>query len=360
LATAADPAETLKFRQEPNMSYSRIALLGLCAVLVAMPAMVPAQVQPPPANWLPQLTPVQIQTHRARANYLGPDFWTDLAPATYSIRMPGTDLCLTRTLGAIRAEMPHFRLRACRISTALDGLSNSDQLIEAAPGAVDVPPAPGFSNVRWRFTSRNECAGSARNVWIGPPRVDFNPCDLMPYAGGDVAHRGAQDQLFFIRRMSGSGDVPRFQIRSPERKCWTVQGGDLRDGTQLVVEDCDGRAGQTFEFRYFMSLVTQSERDAAEKFGWMDAAAINRPVTTADRFRDLPALAITNPGYSTAPTANDRGSECAARCRTDDNCRAFSWTPPNANSGAMCKLTQAYWPHELVSAPGTNSGIMRP
>lgn len=335
--------------------------IALAAVASLAPAshLVAGQVDPA-SILLSNPNPVLLQIQRSRASYLGPDYWTDLAPATYSIRMPGTNLCLTRTSGALRAEMPYLRLRACAISTSLDGLSNSAQLIEAAPGAVDVPPAPGFSNVRWRFTTQNECAGSARNVWVGPPRVDLNPCDLMPYAGGDVAHRGAQDQLFFIRKMSASGDVPRFQIRSPERKCWTVQGGEIRDGTQLVMEDCDGRAGQTFEFRYFMSLVTQAERDAADKFGWKDAPGISRNPNSADKFRDLPAIGIGNPGYTTAPTANDLGSECAARCRADDNCRAFSWTQPSASSGPICKLTQEYWAHELVDAPGTNSGIMRP
>lgn len=333
------------------------AAAGLCLA----PAAISSAQQPNLQDILSNIPiNVPLQTQRARATYLGPDFWSDLAPATYVIRMPGTNLCLTRTFRSIRAEMDHIRLRTCQIDTPPDGLTNANQLIQAAPGAVDVPPAQGFSNVRWRFTTRNECAGAARNVWVGSPRVDFNTCDLMPYAGGDVAHRGAPDQLFFIRRTSALGAILRFQIRSAERKCWTVQGGEIRDGTPIVMEDCDGRAGQTFEFRYNMPLMDQAERSAADKFGWLDAPTVNRENSSADRFRDLPAINIASEGYSSTATADDAGTDCAASCRIDDNCRAFTWTPRSATSGPMCRLTQTFWPHEMVEAPGTNSGIMRP
>lgn len=341
----------------------RKLILAAATALCLVPAAISTAQQQPDLQGILSNIPlnVALQTQRTRATYLGPDLWTDLAPATYSIRAPGTNLCLTRVSGGGGVVMDHIRLSACNVTTSLEALSNANQLIQAVPAAVDVPPSPGISNVRFRFTHQeNQCATTARNVVFGPARVDWLPCDLMPYAGGDIAHRGGPDQLFFLRRVGSFNDVPRFQIRTPDRKCWTVRDGNISESAEVVMEECDNRVGQNFEFRYNMSLLGAADIAAAGKFGWVSASSAGRQITSADRFRDLPALSFGDAGYSTVSTANDLGADCAAMCRADDNCRAFSWTAPRAAAGPQCKLMITYWQYQPVEAPGTNSGIMRP
>lgn len=301
---------------------------------------------------------------RPKANFLGPDWWNDLAPAIYAIQVPDTNLCLQLTNGNTAGEITHITLRECLFSNLGNEVNfNIDtQMIEVSPAAVDVPPAALMSNVRWRFTNVARCTTRARGVLVGTPRVDWHPCELMPYAGGDVAFIGAPDQSFFLSRRGDRGTfgVPRYQIRV-ERKCWTIEGGNPRVGATVLMEECDGRAGQTFQFRYLGPLADTANTAAAEWFGWVQAPDVPRRNTTADRFRDLPGININNAGYSTTATASDLGQACAGMCRSDDNCSAFTWIPaPSRGSPAMCRLTQSVTFNDLVDSPGTNSGIMRP
>lgn len=325
-------------------------LIAVCAAVLAWPALLTAQ-QAPPANWIPQTVPTALRAPQPRDSFLGPDYWTDPVPATYRLQVAGTSLCLTRTSPEIRAQVPFIRLRACN-----DALF--DQSFEVSPAAVDSQLWPATSNVRWRINARGECAGTARNVVFGSPRVDFNACDLRAENGNLPEFRGALDQYVVMVRMAPG----RYRFRMIDGRCWTA--GAVEDGAQMQMEQCDGRPGQSFQLVLQMGLAEPTNQTAADKFGWIQ---IGQTVNTEsgngapDRFRRLSGLDMA--GSDLAPgfvTENDRGLSCARACAANGQCRAFTWVQPGAQdpARAMC------WLKNGVPSPSPNrdtvSGIVRP
>ncbi|HCF24028.1 MULTISPECIES: hypothetical protein [unclassified Novosphingobium] len=169
--------------------------LSIAAVIATGLAVLPGMIA---AQDLTQLLPPPVlQSVMARDTWLGPDQWTDPAPATYMIQVAGSDQCLAWANGDTRSQVPYLKLRQC------DGF-DANQNLELSPALAAVPLFPATSNVRWRINNRGECAGIARNVLIGAPRVDFNPCGMTIGAGGNPAFRGAEDQqLVMVRTALG-------------------------------------------------------------------------------------------------------------------------------------------------------------
>lgn len=278
--------------------------------------------------------------------FLGPDQWTEPAPATYKISPAGTNLCLARVPGNWASQRPFLVLQQCA-----DGFG---QFIEMAPQSVGDPFVPGAGTVRWRFNNRNDCATFARGVVFGPPAVDMLPCDMLPSANGDTAFRGGGDQFFSLRRVGGTV----FEIRNPSGFCWTVQNGNIASGTQMVLEPCTGETKQRFTFSYQGSLVDIPNRMVAERFGWF-RFALGTTSTTADRFRSLRKIDIAGSDYRWFDTENDNGAICAKTCADENQCRAFTWVRPGIQGpSARCWLKNAI----PSAAPNINvmSGIVRP
>lgn len=281
------------------------------------------------------------------SGFLGPDRWWDPAPATYQFVAAGTNLCVTRTTGSWIGEVAYLKLRTCTSDLA-------GQFLELAPAAVDVPPGPRISNTRWRVNNQSECATVARGVVFGPPRVDLHPCDLSASAGGDINFRGGPDQSFFIRRMSASN----VEFRTVDARCWTVQGGAMRDGTQLVIEPCNNTAAQVFTLRYSMAVMDLPNMGSAERFGWFNFEPHSN-FGVPDRFRSLPGLDLPGHDIASMPTDNDQGKKCARACADNNACRAFTWVEPNYQGPtAMCWLKD--FTPEPVRTVGVRSGIVRP
>jgi hypothetical protein len=288
------------------------------------------------------------------SGFLGPDRWWDPAPATYQLVAAGTNLCVTREPGSWIGEAAHLKLRNCASDPSGVFAGRADQFLELAPAAVDVPPAPRISNTRWRVNNRNECATIARGVVFGAPRVDMHPCDLMPSVGGDTNFRGGLDQSFFVRRLSASN----IELRTPDARCWTVQGGNLRDGTHLMVEPCNNTTAQVFTLRYSMAVMDIPNMGSAERFGWFDFEP-RSAAGVPDRFRSLPGLDLPGNDIASMATDNDQGKKCARACADNNACRAFTWVEPNRQGpSAMCWL-KSFTP-EPVRTVGVRSGIVRP
>ncbi|MEY4951631.1 MAG: hypothetical protein RL299_55 [Pseudomonadota bacterium] len=287
------------------------------------------------------------QLNAQASGFLGPDRWWDPAPATYQLNAVGSNLCVTRATGDWIGQAPYLKLRTC-------DTSNFSQMLELAPAAVDVPPAPMLSNTRWRVNNQNQCATVARGVVFGPPRVDMHPCDQLPSAGGDTAFRGGLDQSFFLRRVSSTNVV----FRTADNKCWTVQGGNLSDGTQLVVEPCTGMPNQTFALRYSIGVMDLPNMASAERFGWFrfdPGVAVGLP----DRFRSLPGLDLPGHDLASLDTDNDQGMKCARTCAENNRCRSYTWVAPGYQAaGAKCWL-KSFTPDPVATA-GVRSGIVRP
>jgi hypothetical protein len=312
--------------------------------LVALGLAVPSAILAQNNDWtVVQTSSAQLLDHIPRETFMGPDHWTDPAPAEYQIKVAGTELCLARTTGATIVEMPHFRLLECNTIDAT-------QSIELSPAAVDVPLFPLTSSIRWRANIFGQCAGTARNVVFGAPRVDLNPCGMPAFTGGNIAHRGDRDQHLILRRMGRD----QYRLRSDNGKCWTV-GGSIQSGSQLQMENCDGRPGQIFHLVPLGGVADGPNQSAAELFGWFQAGGGGG----LDRFRRLSGLDLAGSDYSSQDDANDRGRSCAAKCVRDNQCRAFTWVQPGVQgSSAKC------WLKNGIPEPTANSnvisGIVRP
>lgn len=321
---------------------------GLCAILLAVPAALLAQQAPPP-GWIPQM-PMTLQVEQARDSFMGPDFWTDAVPGSYQIQVVGTNLCLNRKSGDIRAQMPYLVLRTCNASLF-------DQNIELSPAAIDTPLFPATTNVRWRVNHMGECAGVARNVIFGAPRIDFNPCGMPDFTGGNSAFRGDRDQHMIMVRMGRD----RYRFRVPDGRCWSV-GGAVQEGSQIQTEFCDGRPGQTFQLIRQGGVADPQNHAAADLFGWLQIGSIEFPVdgqAAPDRFRRLSRFDLPGSDIANFATASDRGRSCAVACARNGACRAFTWTQPGSQQAeAWC------WLKNSVPQPVANgkfvSGIVRP
>lgn len=268
--------------------------------------------------------------------------WVDPAPGTYSI-MPASGMCLERAgRGSLLVE-PHVQIGACDSSLFF-------QDIEMAPVGRSGPVTATISSTTWRFMVGNECATVARNVVFGAPRVDMLRCDG---DGPDRTFAGAADQKFLIERQGGLN----IRIRTTDGRCWTSEGSNVRVSAKIMVEPCDGRAGQTFTLRQTDGVTEFINQDAAARFGWQRVEATDHD---ADRQFVLPRFNLPSGDYTSGlPTANDGGVECARLCVRDASCRGYTWVDPRNRGGTpMCyKKNQL---NEPVADAMTNSGIIRP
>lgn len=321
------------------MSALKTLALGLAAALIALPTAISAQMQPLPRLAIPQ------------DRFLGPNFWTDPVPATYTIEVVGTGLCLNRTTPENIFQVPYIRLRACNAA-------NFDQNFELSPAAVEAPPIPATTNVRWRVNNRGVCAGTARNVVFGAPRVDFNPCGMPAFTGGNTAFRGDADQHVIMVRAR----IGQYSFRMADGRCWTV-GGAVQDGAQLQMEPCDGRPGQLFQLTLQMGLAEPTNHAAAELFGWVNIGQVNNLENgpgAPDRFRRLGGLDLAGSDIESFFTDADLGMSCARQCARNSQCRSFTWVQPGAQhpDRAMCWLKNGL--PAPTPNPDTISGILRP
>lgn len=298
---------------------------------------------------LAALAPTALLADFVTGGFLGPDTWTDPAPGTYQIKVPATQLCLTREPGLTRAIMPHLVLRTC-------GPDQFDQMIELVPNGLTTAPLTLASPVTWRIQTRQKCLTLARNVVFGAPAVDELDCGTRPEAAGNPAMAGAADQTW---RLRGRGGADQFEVRAADGRCWTAQGGTPRDGVQLVMEPCNDSLAQRFQLsRPKDDVMTEPNARAAEAFGWFRLDRQFQPF----RFRSLPRMNF--PGgdivEAAGPTANDQGAECARRCAQNFQCKGYTWVDPRARGGtAMC-----YQKSTVVMTPVpdnfTMSGIVDP
>lgn len=292
------------------------------------------------------VVPASVNAEGEASPFLGPDQWTDPAPATYKISPVGTNLCLARVPGRWVGQRPFLVLETCS--------ENAGQFLELAPHSVGDPFYPATSNVRWRINNRNDCATFARGVIFGPPAIDMLPCDMPANANGDTAFRGGGDQFFILKRFTQT----MFEIRNPSGFCWTVQNGNIAAGTQMVLEPCNGQNKQKFTLSFQGGLADIPNRMVAERFGWF-RFALGTTSVTADRFRSLRKIDIAGSDYRSFDTENDNGAICAKTCADENQCRAFTWTVPGLQGpSARC------WLKNAIPTPTPNenvmSGIVRP
>ncbi|MBJ7439592.1 MAG: hypothetical protein JHD35_11275 [Sphingopyxis sp.] len=281
--------------------------------------------------------------------FLGPNVWTDPAPATYQLQFRGTNLCLGRSGPRLRTQQPFLVVERCNPDVL-------GQNLEFAPHKAAAPAFTLTSPVRWRVTTMGSCATFARNVVFGAPAVDMLHCDVPP-AGTNPALTGGNDQSWILK--AAGGDAVR--IANADDRCWTAQNSSIAEGTQMVMEQCNGGAAQTFVLKRQSGLFEGTE--AARAFGWMPINFVPDGFNNSipDRFRTLRNLDLAGRDYApeTIATPNDQGAACAARCARDNRCRAFTWVDPRLGGGqARCFVKDGI--PEPASNPLTMSGIVRP
>ena len=275
--------------------------------------------------------------------------WTDPVPAFYQIRAEAGALCVARSGGGLATQLPHLILQTC----APDAF---DQQIELVPNGTTAERLPLAGPVTWRIMVRQHCLTAARGVIFGAPAVDELDCGSRPEHAGRPSHMGAADQTWRLRRHGGAG---MYEVRSLDGRCWSAQGGELREGVQLVMEPCDGRIGQRFEIITIKSDVqTQPNMTAAEEFGWL---RLLRPLGfELTRFRSLRHINLPGGDYTAGmATANDEGLACAQACAQDQQCKGYTWADPRVRGGTpMCYLKNML--DDPVADNFTNSGVLRP
>lgn len=280
--------------------------------------------------------------------FAGPDIWTDPVPAEYRIKAAGTELCVRREAGAIGTQVPHMVLRACTMPIGM-------QSVTLSPNGITAEPLDRTSPVTWRMTTpvNSNCLTAARGVIFGAPAVDELACT----PGATPSRSGGPDQTWRLRRR---GAFNTFEIRTADGRCWTAQGGQPRDGVQVVLERCsDLSGGQQWLIADPQSFGSDPGNDAAAReFGWLPIPGVNSG--SPGQFRSLRHLNLPSGDYTSGiATANDEGMECARLCIADSQCLAYTWVDPRARGGqAMCYKKNAY--STVVADNFTNSGIVRP
>lgn len=282
--------------------------------------------------------------------FLGPEPWTDIAPATYQIRSAFSTLCIEHEGFVPRIRKPYLRVQTC-------GADLASQHFELVPNGTTTVEVGLASNVTWRIMNfRGDCATTARGVLIGPPSIDSLECGTRPAFADNPALIGAADQTWRLRHV---GPVGKFMIWGPNNHCWTIRGEPRSPGAEVVSEPCDGRAGQWWEFGAPKLDVTgDANQAAAEAFGWFRFS--RPPGFTPARFRSMRKLNLPSGDYTGGiATADDQGAECANLCAADNRCVAFTWVDPRARGGtAMCYKKNVI--NRPVADNFTNSGIIRP
>ncbi len=293
--------------------------------------------------------PTAVLADFVTGGFLGPDRWTDPAPGGYSFKLAGTNLCAQRESGLTRSILPHLVLRPCNPTLF-------DQDLELAPNGTTSAPLALASGVTWRIQTRQKCLTAARLVVFGPPAVDELDCGTRADGAGNPARIGADDQTWRLRQRGGAR---QFEIRSTDNRCWTAQGGQVRDGVQLVMEPCNDGPAQRFELaRPRSGAVTAINQRAAEDFGWFSLDRQFSPFL----FRSLPRLNIESndlPGGA-GPTANDFGLACARACAQNFQCQAYTWVDPRARGGTPMCYQKSGMTALPVADNFTMSGIVVP
>lgn len=312
-----------------------IAALG---ALVTLPALLAAQLPAGPFD--------------------GPALWTDPVPGNWLIRVKGTNLCVARASGAIRAQLPHLVLEPCN---AVVG----EQWLELVPNGTTSTPLDGASTVTWRIMSRQKCLTAARGVLFGAPAVDEVDCGSRDGIPAMSSRMGAADQTWRLQfrpdaaNPGAVGPRPFVQIRLADGRCWSAQGRDLRAGVQLVMDPCADQVGQQFEVvNRQTGVMTEPNQTAIAEFGW---TGLPQPRGfQLSHFRAMPRLNLPSGDYTQGlATANDQGLACAQACADDASCKGFTWVDPRARGGqAMCYKKDTL--NQPVADNFSNSGIVRP
>lgn len=216
---------------------------------------------------------------------------------------------------------------------------------------------------------RDGCATVARNVALGPARIDLPRCDAAANARSrcDV---GAPDQRFYPRAVGPNV----YELRTGDGRCWDVRGAGRDEGTDLVAWDCNGQAQQRFEFMPALDangrrleLPEEVARCVAEtQIELRSAPGLNRPRLAST----APVAQPFSPGIASSPNApraltpfevgrNRLGADlyrrpgvgepaaCAAQCRSDSDCQSWVWVKPGVQGPtAVCYLKGAVPPSQ--------------
>lgn len=217
-----------------------------------------------------------------------------------------------------------------------------------------------------RHADWDACATVARNVALGPARIDLPPCDAAANARSrcDI---GAPDQRFYPRAVGPN----LYELRTGNGLCWDVRGAGRNDGTDLVAWDCNGQPQQRFEFTAALDA-NGNRRELPEPVARCVAEAAPRALPTTagiPRLASRAPIAQPSAGDSAAAANTPRAitpfevgrnrlgadlyrrpgvgdaAACAAQCRSDGDCQSWVWVKPGVQGpAAVCYLKGAVPP----------------
>lgn len=221
------------------------------------------------------------------------------------------------------------------------------------------PQRLSFANERPRRVGEYaSCLSVARNVVLGAPRIELQPCDAQ---NGDWMQVGPDYQRFFMQQTG-----PRsYMLASTEvgdaSECVNLREGGRGDGTGVIRWPCARTPDQMWELEWYGVITPDYEDRLLRKESWYRTPSGHFNILGAD------GLDLTGPVYSSFDTANDLGDYCRKRCAELDQCKAWTWTGPgyvtNSNDPPKC-----YWKSAAGEAinrgPASfgklRSGIVRP
>lgn len=254
--------------------------------------------------------------------FLGPQIWNSVPAGTYMLQAEGTNLCVTRTTNSWIGQNPYFSAQVC-------GVQHGSML-----GII--PVSVNNNIISFRITNSNKCASVARGVVFGPPAIDALNCEnTNPH---EPSLSAAEDQKFtFVRNANNT-----VKIITKENKCIGVQGGNPRQGNQLIQENCNNIASQNFKMIEIPDALNVNDVLALRRFGWFHTQTGSLENAPNTFFRSLRNMNYPSGDYRWFATDNDSGAKCAIECTRDNSCKAYTWVNPAARNGTpMCYLKNA-------------------
>ncbi|MCZ8323148.1 MAG: PAN domain-containing protein [Novosphingobium sp.] len=246
------------------------------------------------------------------------------APGFYRLRNLHSGLCLVvrpRTKAVPGVGIPglpdnlaHMAQEPCDQGPALARLSEFAVLPHLVGGYTirttveigsDRPAAPG------QITA---CATVARGVILGPPRIDFHPCDI-DEGRSDWSFAGVADQRFsLVPRSAGN-----FTVAIGGGDCWALRNASREPLTDVIRWSCTGGADQVYGLELVRALPAGTEAGLFRADTWYPTASGYRWI------RGAGGVSFQGAPYSQFDTANDNGAYCAKRCAELDQCKAWTW-----------------------------------
>ncbi|APG62684.1 hypothetical protein LPB140_07645 [Sphingorhabdus lutea] len=241
-----------------------------------------------------------ILTLEQRISLYGPDH---LRAGIYSIAVVNTDLCLEQKINAAWPQQPHITAQTCNIRNNLQHFVIIPTI--QRNDSYTIRPLVGNGDA----TRLKLCATTASKS-IGPNQINLRECN------GNTG----QEQIYNFVASGNSNHSEIREAKNSGAECWSIRGGNLNIGSDVVKWACHHGADQNFAISYIGPVLQPVEPLAFNAVQYYFAAGIGYRRLSKTASIDLPGGDMIS-----FETIEDKGEYCAARCHSDINCKAYTW-----------------------------------